>query len=130
MNYIIAIDGIISDEEVPNLREKIGWDRRDSDYPMLFERCNFWCSVRNEDNLLIGFGYICGMGLQHGYMEDIIVHHDYRHQGLGGIIVERLLDEAKKRSIEIVTLTFSKDKEKFYQTNGFDMCLGGVWRNE
>jgi GNAT superfamily N-acetyltransferase len=130
MNYIIAIDGIISDEEVPNLREKIGWDRRDSDYPMLFERCNFWCSVRNEDNLLIGFGYICGMGLQHGYMEDIIVHHDYRHQGLGGIIVERLLDEAKKRSIEIVTLTFSKDKETFYQTNGFDMCLGGVWRNE
>jgi N-acetylglutamate synthase-like GNAT family acetyltransferase len=97
---------------------------------MLFERCNFWCSVRNEDNLLIGFGYICGMGLQHGYMEDIIVHHDYRHQGLGGIIVERLLDEAKKRSIEIVTLTFSKDKETFYQTNGFDMCLGGVWRNE
>lgn len=30
----------ISNNEVPDLREAIGWSRRDEDYPTLFERCN------------------------------------------------------------------------------------------
>lgn len=30
--------------------------------------------VINESNKLIAFGYVCRMGLEHGYMEDIIVH--------------------------------------------------------
>lgn len=36
----------ISSNEVPDLRESNGWDRRDKDYPVLFHRCNFWAEVR------------------------------------------------------------------------------------
>lgn len=74
MNYKVKINIPMSNNEVPKLRELVGWDRREKDYPTLFKRCNFWAGVRNESNKLIAFGYVCGMGLEHGYMEDIIVH--------------------------------------------------------
>lgn len=37
----IEINIPLSSNEVPKLRELIEWDRRDEDYPVLFERCNF-----------------------------------------------------------------------------------------
>ncbi|MMZ59739.1 hypothetical protein D1872_217930 [compost metagenome] len=73
-SYKVKINIPISNNEVPILRELVGWDRREKDYPILFKRCNFWAGVRNESNKLIAFGYVCRMGLEHGYMEDIIVH--------------------------------------------------------
>ncbi|MFQ6734425.1 GNAT family N-acetyltransferase [Virgibacillus tibetensis] len=81
MNYKVTINIPIYYNEVPELRALIGWGRRDKDYPSLFELCNFWVGVRDENNKLIAFGYVCGMGLEHGYMEDIIVHPDYQGQG-------------------------------------------------
>jgi hypothetical protein len=72
MNYKVIINIPISNNEVPELREHVGLGRRDEDYPTLFERCNFWAGIRDENNKLIAFGYVCGMGLEHGYMEDII----------------------------------------------------------
>jgi hypothetical protein len=73
MNYKVMINIPISNNEVPELREHVGLGRRDEDYPTLFERCNFWAGIRDENNKLIAFRYVCGMGLEHGYMEDIIV---------------------------------------------------------
>lgn len=63
-NYKVIINFPILNNEVPELRELIGWSRGDEDYPILFERCNFWAGVRNEHNELIAFGYVCGMGLE------------------------------------------------------------------
>ncbi len=74
MKVEITVNLPIEDHEVPDLREAVGWGRRDKDYPTLFERCNFWAGSRDENNNLVAFGYVCGMGLEHGYLEDIIVH--------------------------------------------------------
>lgn len=126
MNFKIKINGLIEDKEVPSLRESIGWTRRDTDYPVLFERCNFWCSVRNDENMLMGFGYVCGMGLEHGYIEDIMIHPDFQNQGIGKALLAALINESARRDIEILTLTFSEDKREFYESCNFGICLGGV----
>ncbi|PFJ17149.1 GNAT family N-acetyltransferase [Bacillus cereus] len=118
----------IENNEVPNLREAVGWDRRDQDYPKLFERCNFWAGIRDSNGILIAFGYIVGMGLQHGYMEDIIVHPDFQQEGIGKQLVKKLLEEAADRGLEIVTLTFELKNLEFYQKCGFSSCPGGIWR--
>lgn len=115
-------------EEVPHLREAIGWGRRDEDFPLLFERCNFWAGAKNEQGKLIAFGYVAGMGLQHGYMEDIMVHPDYQGQGIGQQLVKRLLEEAREYGLEIVTLTFERKNADFYESCGFQIGAGGVWR--
>jgi len=127
--YQAEINMKISQEEVPDLRESIGWDRRKGDYPILFERCNFWAGVSDEHDRLIAFGYITGMGLQHGYMEDLMVHPLYRQRGIGKKLVAALVLEAESFGIEIVTLTFDPVHTDFYQSCGLEICSGGVWRS-
>ncbi|MDQ0350339.1 ribosomal protein S18 acetylase RimI-like enzyme [Alkalibacillus filiformis] len=128
MNFKVIINQPISNKEVPELREFIGWDRRDHDYPILFERCNFWAGVRNESHKLIAFGYVCGMGLEHGYMEDIIVHPKYQGQGLGKKLVRELLGESERLGLEIVSVTHGENKTDFYNKCGFTPSAGSVWR--
>lgn len=115
--------------EVPDLREAVGWSRRDEDYPALLERCQFWAGARNREGLLIAFGYLSGMGLQHGYMEDILVHPAYRKQGIGRSLVRLLLEEAQRTGIEIVSLTCSEETKPFYASCGMRPGAGAVWRN-
>lgn len=128
MKQEIVINLPIEPHEVPKLRERVGWDGRHADYPALFERCNFWAGLRDDQGELIAFGYIAGMGLQHGYMEDIIVHPRHQRKGIGQDLVKRLLREAERFGLEIVTLTFDAKHTSFYAECGFVPCSGGLWR--
>ncbi|WP_241680291.1 GNAT family N-acetyltransferase [Metabacillus mangrovi] len=110
------------------MRELVGWGRRDDDYPILLERCNFWAGVRDEHEKLIAFGYVCGMGLEHGYLEDIIVHPEYQGQGIGVKLVTELLLESKRFGLSMVTVTFEENKTQFYNRCGFITGSGGVWQ--
>lgn len=125
----ILINDLIQAHEVPDLRQSVGWDRREQDYPILFERCLLWGSARDKNGRLIAFGYIAGTGLEHGYMEDIIIHPDFQRQGLGKQLVQALLNAADTARIPIVTVTFSDQHESFYIESGFNRCRGGVWRS-
>jgi GNAT superfamily N-acetyltransferase len=128
MKYKIIINIPIADHEVPELREHVGWGRRDKDFPTLFERCNFWAGTRDEKNKLVAFGYVCGMGLEHGYMEDIMVHPEYQKQGIGVELVKELLRESKRFGLGIVTVTFEPHNANFYKNCGFTTSSGGVWQ--
>lgn len=125
---MIVINLEIKDEEVPFLREAIGWERRDNDYPSLFQRCNFWAGARDSEGVLIAFGYIAGTGLEHGYMEDIIIHPKYQRKGIGQQLVKKLLNEATLRGLKIVTLTYSGEHKVFYEKCGFTPTYAGIWR--
>lgn len=129
MYYKVNINIPISNNEVPELREQIGWGRRDEDYPALFERCNFWAGIRDENNILIAFGYICGMGLEHGYMEDIIVHPQYQRRGLGVELVKELLRESERFGLRIVTVSYEKNKTNFYKACNFTPSSGVLWQS-
>ncbi|WMT40480.1 GNAT family N-acetyltransferase [Paenibacillus sp. D2_2] len=131
MSREIVINLPIEQHEVPTLRELVGWDGRHSDYPAIFERCNFWAGLRDEKNIeLIAFGYVAGMGLQHGYMEDIIVHPKFQKRGIGQALVKKLLQEAEQFGLEIVTLTYDSKHTSFYSESGFTPCSGGLWRKK
>ncbi|WP_026560397.1 GNAT family N-acetyltransferase [Bacillus sp. J37] len=129
MNHKVIINIPIDTNEVPDLRELVGWSRREEDYPTLFERCNFWAGVRDENDILIGFGYVCGMGLEHGYMEDIIIHPMYQGQGIGSELVKELLRESERIGLGIITVSFEQNKTNFYKACGFTPGSGGVWRS-
>lgn len=124
----VVINLPLAPHEVPLLRESIGWEGRHSDYPLLLERCNFWAGVRDDKNELIAFGYVAGMGLQHGYMEDIMVRPQYQRQGIGQALVRKLLQQADQFGLEMVTLTYAAQHAGFYTDSGFTHCPGGIWR--
>ncbi len=69
-----------------------------------------------------------GPGIEHGYLEDIIVHPSYQGKGIGNALVKRLMQEAEDRGISIVTVTFEENNRDFYEGCGFTSCPGGVWR--
>ncbi|WKA56570.1 GNAT family N-acetyltransferase [Planococcus shixiaomingii] len=127
MNYKVIIKMPISNNEVPELRQLIGWERRETDYPILFQRCNFWEGVRDENKKLIAFGYVCGMGLERGYLEDIMVHPNYQKQGIGVELVKGLIQESERFGLSIVTTTFEERHANFYRACGFKVGSGGVW---
>ncbi|MEM1501784.1 GNAT family N-acetyltransferase [Domibacillus sp. 8LH] len=129
MNYKVIINIPISNDKVPELRELVGWGRPDKDYPILFERCNSWAGVRDNKNKLIAFGYVCGMGLEHGYMEDVIVHPRYQGQGIGGKLVKELLRESERFGLSIITVSYEENKTNFYKACGFTPGSGGLWQS-
>lgn len=127
MKYRIIINLPIENHEVPDLRELVGWGRRDKDYPVLFERCNFWAGARDENDKLIAFGYVCGMGLEHGYLEDIMVHPYYQKKGIGVELVKELLRESERFGLGIISVSYDPQNTNFYQTCGFTLSPGGVY---
>ena len=127
-NCNVLINLEIKNHEVPELREAVGWERRDADYPALFGHCLFWAGLRDKNDGLIAFGCMVGPGIEHGYIEDVIVHPSYQAKGIGKLLVKRLLQEAEVRGITIVTVTYEESNRKFYESCGFTSCPGGVWR--
>lgn len=128
--FDIAINMEFAEGEIPDLRESVGWSRRDADYPSLLTKCLFWAGARDENCKLVGFGYITGPGLEHGYMEDILVHPQYQRQGIGKQIVQSLLQEADRRDITTITVTFEATNQAFYVRCGFTPCSAGIWQKE
>lgn len=126
----IEMNPAIEADEVPELRAAVGWERRADDYPLLLERCLFYAGCRDEKHRLVAFAYICGRGLQHAYLEDVMIHPDVQRRGIGLRLVQSLLNEASQRQIEIVTVSFTEQHASFYEKCGFTTGKGGVWRNE
>ena len=62
-----------------------------------------------------------------GYIDEITpvlvigVHSDYRHQGIGGKMIDWLIDQASKHSIQNMSLSVSKDNYalNLYRQQGF-----------
>ena len=68
---------------------------------------------------LIGFGRILSDGKHHAFIVDLIVHPKFQGRGVGGNIIEMLIDKCKKHSIRDIQLFSAKKKTKFYEKYGF-----------
>ena len=79
------------------------------------------------DEKIIGMGRIVGDGARNFYLQDINVHPDYQGQGIGKIIVAKLLEYIKNYTDSInlkncrlqIGLMAAKGKESFYELFGF-----------
>jgi GNAT superfamily N-acetyltransferase len=71
---------------------------------------------------LIGFGRVVGDGVLYHYLQDIIVHPDWRGKGVGRLIVEALLDEVRLIAPKGATigLMSANGKDAFYEKFGFE----------
>lgn len=80
--------------------------------------------VLNDENKPIGMGRIIGDGGLYFYIQDLIVHPDYQHQGLGTKIMSSLMNYLKDntRSGSFVGLMSTPGLEPFY--NKFNFTTG------
>lgn len=107
--------------EFAELRAACGWGTID---PSIAERAlasGLIGVVARDGDRLAGFGRVVGDGVLYFYVQDVIVHPDFRGQGVGRLIVEALLADVLKRAPigATIGLMAAKGKEGFYQKFGF-----------
>jgi N-acetylglutamate synthase-like GNAT family acetyltransferase len=85
-------------------------------------------SKNGDDNNMIGFGQIRPLDDTHAELASLFVQEDYRHQGIGGKLVEELLQRHRKKqehsSIpqQKVCLLTLLPTVPFYEAHGFRLA--------
>lgn len=83
---------------------------------------------RTVDDKLAGVGMIVG-NPRHAELVDLTVHSKFRERGIGGAILDSLVDYVKKEEIDYVGLTFDETKpwlKQFYEKHGFRAISFGM----
>ncbi len=108
--------------EYNHLRDHVGWSTYvDADAAAYgLEHSLFHVTVRDGDEL-IGMGRVIGDGAITFYIQDVIVREDYRGQGIGKAIMERIMIYIARTATEcaVVGLFAAKGKEAFYERFDF-----------
>ena len=82
----------------------------------------WWAFVAEKDNEIIGFAlYYIRYSTWKGcrmYLEDIIITEEYRSKGIGTLLFDRLIEEAKDRNLHGITwqvLDWNESALDFYR---------------
>ncbi len=73
--------------------------------------------VAEVDGKVVGCGSLCKLGEELVEIRSLGISEGYKGRGLGSMLVEQLIDEAKKRSLfKVMALTY---EVSFFLKNGF-----------
>ncbi|MFD1901923.1 GNAT family N-acetyltransferase [Enterococcus termitis] len=118
---IIIKDKMPSSDEWIYLRNSVKWSNHSNEeYKLAKEKTLFGVTIY-LNNKVIAMGRIVGDGLICFYLQDVIVHPNWQKNGIGKIVVERLLSYIYKNAANnaTVALLAAKGTEKFYTSIGF-----------
>jgi N-acetylglutamate synthase-like GNAT family acetyltransferase len=124
ITYIVNPEVVARD--LCDLREAVGWDRSDEDYPAAFT--GYWASIGcfNADGKLIGWCAVVSDDVRHAVLLDVIVHPSWQRQRIGRTIVQKAIEHARSQGISIIHVDFLPEKARFYERCGFKVGLGGI----
>ncbi|MGH8538502.1 MAG: GNAT family N-acetyltransferase [Gammaproteobacteria bacterium] len=109
-----------------SLRESVGWDRADADYPPAFDAyatCVTACTTGGE---LVGWCAALSDGVRHGFLLDLIVSPTWQRRGIGRGLVERAIRGLKQRGVSVVHADFAPAHAEFYRRCGFEPSSAGI----
>ncbi len=86
-----------------------------------------WCclTARDAGGRLIGFVHVISDGILHAYIMRLIVHPDFRHQGIGSRIMTALMEILQENDLK-PTLVATPGNVKFYEKFGFRTNINGL----
>ncbi|MBW6513294.1 MAG: GNAT family N-acetyltransferase [Candidatus Syntrophosphaera sp.] len=84
-----------------------------------------YCFVIAEDKEeIVGMGRAISDGVSDAYIQDVVVHSDYRGRGIGKAIIGKLLEKLKADQIQWIGLISEPGYERFYESLGFARMEG------
>ena len=104
------------------LFETTGWNTK---YELCKEELyialkNSWYSISVFDKeQLVGFGRIICDGIVHALILDVIILPDRQDEGIGKVVMDKLVSKCKKHKIRDIQLFSAKNKAGFYEKLGF-----------
>ena len=111
-------------QEYFNLFITTGWNQQYQASPEQVEQANrnSWLTVSAYDEeKLVGFGRVVTDFVLHAMIFDMIILPAYQRQGIGTIVLERLVKKCKDHGIRDIQLFCAKGKRGFYEKNGFEV---------
>lgn len=79
-----------------------------------------WYMLGAYDNeILVGFGRLVSDGVLHAMIYELIVLPEYQGQGIGGKILEKLVDRCREAGVRDIQLFCAVGKQEFYEKRGF-----------
>ena len=81
---------------------------------------SFLAAAAFEGEKLIGMGRVLSDGVSDAYIQDVVVHPDFRGKGIGGKIVMFLVSELEARGVDWIALVGEPGTESFYSRLGFE----------
>ena len=114
-----------SAEALADLRVSVGWNRmqRDLADPRLhnsYELCAY------DGSNLIAYTAAISNGVTDAYIQDVMVHPDYQHRGIGTQLMEQLLARLSADGVYMVSVVYGDSALRtFYEKFGFTTMLCG-----
>ncbi len=72
-----------------------------------------------EGERLVGFGRLVSDQVVHAMIYDLIVDPEFQNQGIGGEILDQLVQYCKQAQIRDIQLFCARGKRSFYEKRGF-----------
>ncbi len=116
-----SVDGA-GQEDLAELYRLAGWIGREEDGGFLRKAVagsTLFCAAF-DGGRIVGCGRAISDGVSDAYLQDIVVHPDWRKQGLGGKIVRFLIGRLRERGVDWIGLVGEPGTEKFYRELGFE----------
>ncbi len=121
-----AVNAPVEPTAIADLREAVGWERHDEDYPAALQR--YWATVSGSDatGKLIAWCAVLSDGVRHAVLLDVIVHPDWQWRGIGQSLVRHAVSHIQEHGISIIHVDFTNEYAGFYARCGFQIGLGGI----
>jgi GNAT superfamily N-acetyltransferase len=110
-------------EEYQRLRGAVGWSPMTDEGVSVGLPNALYSVVLLHDGEIVGCGRVVGDGGLYFYLQDVIVLPDHRGRGLGGAIMDRVMEylERMARPGAFVGLMAAQDVAPFYERYGFEV---------
>jgi len=111
-----------SSDQFWKLFQTTGWNENYQLFPDELRqalRSSWYLLGAYDGERLVGFGRLVSDGIVHAMIYDLIVLPEYQGQGIGGKILERLIEKCRETGVRDIQLFCAKGKRPFYEKRAF-----------
>ena len=104
------------------LFQTTGWNEKyqlSPDDLMQALRASWYLLGAYDGEQLVGFGRLVSDGVLHAMIYELIVLPEYQGQGIGGKILEKLVEKCQEADVRDIQLFCACGKRAFYEKRGF-----------
>ncbi|OYT29255.1 GNAT family N-acetyltransferase [Thermoplasmatales archaeon ex4572_165] len=110
-------------EDIASLYKAGNWWEKEADssfIPSLIKNSfAFVVAVNKETDTAVGMGRVLSDGVSDAYIQDVVVLKDWRGNGVGKMIVKKLIDHCLSKNVKWIALISEPNQEGFYLPLGF-----------
>jgi aralkylamine N-acetyltransferase len=115
----------VHEDEFIQLYKDAGWwsveyDQNTSFIETIVTDSFLFAGAFDVQGKMIGMGRVLSDGCSDAYIQDVVVLKSFRKQGIGGKIINFLIQELKKHNIDWVGLIGEPGTKLFYESLGFN----------